>query len=237
MRAEMKRFLGRAARTTRRRTNSLRARGKPKIFCIGRNKTGTTSLARAFRELGFTVGDQRRAEILYDTCFWRGDFAPILDYCRSAQVFQDVPFSVGETFKHLDDGFTDAKFILSIRESPEVWYESLIRFHSRVFGDGCLPSAIQLKAAEYVRHGWAYDNFKRHYGTPDDNLYDRDTLIANYITYNRSVIHHFAERPGKLLVIDLSSSDSWSAFREFLGLSTPRISHFPHENRTPRIPT
>jgi hypothetical protein len=30
-----------------------------KIFCIGLFKTGTTSLKKAFQDLGYTVGDQR----------------------------------------------------------------------------------------------------------------------------------------------------------------------------------
>ncbi len=115
------RLKSRATRSIRERTDRLCARGKPKIFCIGRNKTGTTSLAHTFRDLGFTVGNQRTAEILHDTDYWRGDFTTLIDYCMSAQVFQDVPFSVGETFKHLDVAFPDARFILSIRSSPEVW--------------------------------------------------------------------------------------------------------------------
>ena len=37
---------------------------KIKIFCIGRNKTGTTSLDLALRELGFTMGHERKGEVL-----------------------------------------------------------------------------------------------------------------------------------------------------------------------------
>lgn len=39
-------------------------RNTAKIFCIGKNKTGTTSMARLFRELGIRVGPQREAEKL-----------------------------------------------------------------------------------------------------------------------------------------------------------------------------
>ena len=38
--------------------------GRQKIFGIGRNKTGTTSLKAAMNELGFVVGRQRTAEKL-----------------------------------------------------------------------------------------------------------------------------------------------------------------------------
>jgi hypothetical protein len=38
---------------------------KQKIFGVGFNKTGTTSLGRAMGELGFSVGDQKTAEKLH----------------------------------------------------------------------------------------------------------------------------------------------------------------------------
>ena len=51
--------------------NKNKAKGKQKIFCIGRNKTGTTSLKRAFEDLGYPVGDQRKAEILTEFPRWK----------------------------------------------------------------------------------------------------------------------------------------------------------------------
>ena len=44
--------------------NRVKVFGKPKIFCIGFNKTGTTSLKVLFAKLGFVVGEQREAESL-----------------------------------------------------------------------------------------------------------------------------------------------------------------------------
>jgi len=60
--------------------HARKVRGKTKFFCIGRNKTGTTSLQVAFKELGFIVGRQRPAEILYDQYYYRGEFGPIIEY-------------------------------------------------------------------------------------------------------------------------------------------------------------
>lgn len=36
-----------------------------KIFCIGANKTGTTSLGHTLKQLGFNLGNQRHAESKY----------------------------------------------------------------------------------------------------------------------------------------------------------------------------
>ncbi len=39
--------------------------GQPKVFCIGKAKTGTTLLEKTFKGLlGYLVGDQRAAEML-----------------------------------------------------------------------------------------------------------------------------------------------------------------------------
>ncbi len=91
--------------------NKRKAAGQVKCFCIGRNKTGTTFLKRAFENLGYPVGNQRKAEILTGKYYFEGNFQPIVAYCESAQVFQDVPFSYPETYKHLDKAYPGSKFI------------------------------------------------------------------------------------------------------------------------------
>ena len=68
-----------------------------KVFCVGRNKTGTTSLKVALQELGYIMGDQREAERLIDAYAARY-FTPVVGYCRSAEAFQDVPFSWPYTY-------------------------------------------------------------------------------------------------------------------------------------------
>jgi hypothetical protein len=64
-----------------------------KVFCIGRNKTGTTSMARAVVSLGFKLGKQSRAERLLED-WGKRDFCRIIRYCKSADAFQDIPFSL-----------------------------------------------------------------------------------------------------------------------------------------------
>ena len=75
-----------------------------KVFVIGRNKTGTTSMMVALKALGFTVGSQARAEMLLEDWAKR-DFRRIVEYCKSADTFQDVPFSLDYTYVVLDYAF------------------------------------------------------------------------------------------------------------------------------------
>ncbi|MDK9557243.1 sulfotransferase [Marinobacter sp. M216] len=211
--------------------NRYRAAGKVKYFCIGRNKTGTTSLKRAFEDLGFPVGDQRTAEILTGKYYFEGDFQPIIGFCRSAQVFQDVPFSYPETYKHLDEAFPGSKFILTVRDTPDQWYQSLTRFHSKMFGkDGNLPTTAELKLAPYVWPGFMY-NVVRIHGTPEDDPYNKGIMVQHYKKYNDDVLKYFKGRPEDLLVINLAEPRSYDKFVEFLGVDSP-YHDFPWENQT-----
>ena len=169
--------------------NRIKAKGKTKVFCIGRNKTGTTSLKSAFEDLGYPVGNQRKAEILTGKYYFEGNFQPIVDYCKTAQVFQDVPFSYPETYKHLDKAYPGSKFILTVRDSPEQWYRSITRFHAKKFGkEGRIPTVEDLKNASYVWPGFMY-NVVRVHGTTDDAPYDKRTMLAHYERYNRCLLY------------------------------------------------
>jgi hypothetical protein len=207
----------------------MRVKNQSKIFCIGRNKTGTTSLKRAFADLGFIVGNQRRAEWLLDD-YVAGNFEPIIRYCRSAQVFQDFPFSYPETYKHVDEAYPGSKFILSVRDSAEQWYQSLTRFHAKRFGNGRLPTPEQLQSADYVYPGWMWKANRAVYQTPETDLYHKESLIQQYNEHNQRVLDHFRGRDC-LLVISLTEPDAYRRFCRFIGVE-PQQDSFPWENKT-----
>lgn len=211
---------------------SFKYGNQPKIFCIGRNKTGTTSLHKAFLDLGYRVGNQREAELIFDQYVRHKEFEPLVKYCRKAQVFQDVPFSHLDTLPHIDKAFPNSKFILSVRSNADAWYDSLVRFHIKLFGvNGNLPDADTLKKRKYVRAGYIYENIKRHYQTPDDDLYQKETLIAHYERHNCGVIDYFKDRPNDLLIINLSDKEAYAQMTQFLSIQSP-FNDFPWENKT-----
>lgn len=208
-----------------------KVKNKTKYFCIGRNKTGTTSLKKAFEQLGFIVGNQRRAEVLYDRYYFEENFAPVIEYCRTAEVFQDVPFSCPQTYKHLDRAYPDSKFILTVRNDAEQWYNSITRFHAKKFGkNGRVPSEDDLRKASYVRKGFMYNTLRLH-GTPGNDPYNHEIMTAHYEKHNRDVIEYFKDRPDDLLVLNLSDTDAYQKFLEFLGVESDST-EFPWENKT-----
>lgn len=202
----------------------------PKIFCIGRNKTGTTSFKVAMEELGFLVGNQRKAERLAPFYHAR-NFEPIIEYCQSAQVFQDVPFSWPETYLHLYKAFPDALFILTVRNSAEEWYDSNIRFKIKRFGK--LPDLEDLKESNYVWKGWEYENVLAKRGVDLDNstLWDRDYYISEYNLYNLQVREFFKDKQNQFLELNVGTQGAYQTLCNFLN-RTPKRDSFPWENKT-----
>lgn len=211
--------------------NTVRVIGKPKIFGIGLNKTGTTSLEAEMKRQGFITGDQRAAELLFD--YWvKRDFRPIVRYCRTGQFFQDAPFSYPYTFIAMDQAFPGSKFILTVRRDAEEWYESLIRFHGKMWGNGNVPpTAEDLKNATYIYKGFPYHSRFHVNNVPYDEPYKKDVLIDYYNTHIKNVKDYFRHRPGDLLTINLEEKDDYTRFCDFLKLE-PKQEGFPWENKT-----
>jgi len=200
------------------------------VFGIGRNKTGTTSLALALRNLGYRVGDQPGAEELIEDWAIR-DFRRVIRYCRSADAFQDVPFSFDYTYQAVDAAFPGSRFILTVRDSPEPWYESVIRFHTKIVGRDRLPTADDLREFPYRHKGWLWRQQQLIYGADEMTLYDRELYIEHYWRHNESVRDYFRHRPEDLLVLNLADPSSARALCEFLDL--PYLGQaMPHEKRS-----
>ncbi|MGA0900825.1 MAG: sulfotransferase [Luteolibacter sp.] len=205
--------------------------GKPKIFCVGCNKTGTTSLKAALEELGFITGDQREAELMLEDWAKR-DFSKITSYCHSAQAFQDVPFSLPETYKVMDQAFPGSRFILTIRDSSEQWYSSIVRFHGKIWGNGRTPPTREdLQEATYIYKGRPWQSNRLIFNTPEDDPYHRETLLEFYEDHNRSVEQYFSEREDDLLVINTAKGEDYGRLCRFLDVS-PMRDAFPWENKT-----
>lgn len=203
----------------------------PKIFCIGTGKTGTTSLAKALKDFKFKLGDQPSGELLLKKWYHR-DFKSIIKFCHSADAFQDIPFSLPYTYIAIDQHFKNAKFILTIRDTPHQWYESITSFHSKLWADDQgPPNANQLKSATYRYTGFAYEAQKFIYNTPDGDLYNEEALKNFYTRHIHDVSEYFRSRPEKLLIINVSKNEDYFKFCKFLE-KDPIASSFPWENKT-----
>ncbi|MFA9461774.1 sulfotransferase [Thiohalorhabdus methylotrophus] len=204
---------------------------KPKVFCVGLNKTGTTSLEKEMLRLDYVVGDEMKGKALIDPWAHR-DFRPIIRLCRTAQFFQDAPFSWPYTFVALDQAFPGSKFMLTVRDSEEAWYHSLIRFLGQKWGNGKVPpDAEDLKAAPGPYPGFRFHVHMMLQQVPESDLFNKDVLLDFYRTHNNLVRDYFRHRPSDLLVLNVKRDRDYVRFCEFLGVVQDRAG-FPWENKT-----
>jgi len=192
-----------------------------KIFVVGCNRTGTTAIQHALQNANILCGPQALHEkLLRDWAQRRWD--RIADLCRYFEAFQDYPFALPFTFQAMDQAFSEARFILSIRDSPEQWYESLVEFESKVLFGGRQASWEAIDAQDYCYPGFVADASRLLYRWQDYGLYDRKRAIDLYRRHNDDVQEYFHHRPGKLLVINVAGADSYPRFAAFLGLPAGR---------------
>lgn len=206
---------------------------KQKIFCIGQNKTGTSSLKKFFIDHGFKVGNQEKAELLIDDYINR-NWRPILKYCETAEVFQDVPFSDDYLYVLLDYHFPNAKFILSVRNSSDDWYNSITKFHAKLFGkDGRVPIKEDLLNAKYRCKGFIWKVFKEKFGEIEGDIYNKEHLIKIYLSRNKQIKNYFKNR-SNFLEINLSDKDAIQHLSTFLNIELV-YEEMPWENKTETI--
>ncbi|MFZ5616426.1 MAG: sulfotransferase family protein [Pseudomonadota bacterium] len=179
---------------------------RPKVFCIGFQKTGTTSLHAALTRLGYrtvaVVGRDWTAERLA-----KDGAALCIATARDHDAAEDMPWPV--FFRELDAAYPGSKFILTVR-SEDRWFASI----EKHFGD----RANEMQAFIYGGDAAA----------PAGN---RARYLDVYAKHERDVRAHFADRPNDLLVMNLEAGDAWPMLCDFLGAPIPR-EPFPVRNRS-----
>jgi hypothetical protein len=204
-----------------------------KVFCIGQNKTGTTSLEKLLSLFGFTIGNQPVAEVLSLDWLIERNVDRIIRYCCTADAFQDAPFSFPGLYKELDMAFPNSKFILTVRNSPEEWFKSLVRFHTIQFSSDPTrpPNEDDLKNATYRYKGYALEIFTSLYKYPQTPLYDEHAYKSYYVRDNDEKRTYFKDRPNNFVEINLAVIDDFQRLCEFLCVET-NINSFPWLNRS-----
>ncbi len=185
-----------------------------RIFCIGFNKTGTTSLTEFFREEDYIVAPQDPFECnLYS--YVSGNYETfeymIKNDFYACNFFQDVPFSLPKTYEFLDNKFPNSKFILTVRNDSNEWYQSLVNFHRNIL------NIVNPYRYDYVHHNWIQTILTKCYGAPNYDLYNEDILKKTYETHISDVENYFKTSDNKLLVLNLSDESCVKKLEDFLG--------------------
>jgi len=183
-----------------------------RIFGIGLQRTGTTSLDSAFKILGF------------DSFHWGSGEAPIIWQEMNATgrsktleqwyAFSDNPIPL--LYKKLDRAYPGSKFILTTL-SEERWIESVERLWS----------------FDHNPNRWMWEKYpfthRIHTVLYGQKEFDRGVFLARYRRHNAEVREYFRNRSNDLLEINPEQGDGWPQLCSFLGTPVPDVP-YPHKD-------
>lgn len=112
-----------------------------KIICVGLNKTGTTSLGKTLELLNLNcwAGSEPINNISFSNySFTNNSVGTVIDLIEKTDVdfFQDIPFSCPGISEKIIRQFPQTKYILTTRNSPEQWANSVKKFWKQFFPNG-----------------------------------------------------------------------------------------------------
>ena len=185
-----------------------------KIFGIGTSRTGTTSLSLALTKLGYRTWHCPPSNDLETMRNYINKFDALTDFSCVHTLFAKRSGSLD--YKDLYRIYPKAKFILTLRKDDSRWLRSLNYLRKYATARN-----FTVPFSAYKTLGQLFDVVLRK---PDKEL------LEQYHRYNNEVICFFADKPGSLLVVDLTQEeDKWDKLCAFLGKAHPN-SKFPHED-------
>ena len=181
-----------------------------KIFGIGLEKTGTTTLGKCFKLIGFNhyEPDQHpRTELVRDVRMHE-DYSRIREVIDQFDTFEDLPWPL--IYQWLDHNYPCSKFILTVRRDSLTWLDS--------FKQHTMRSAPSWRYSRKLTYGYNY---------PQD---DEKAYIDFYENHRRNVNEYFMGRDKDFLEICWKDGVGWERLCSFLDVSAPGAA-FPHENK------
>ena len=174
-----------------------------RIFNIGLNRAGTTSLTEALGMLGIRAVHHKHAGVrLYDIMGTNIQARrPVLHGLDQYDAFSD--FGGRDFYKYLDRQYPYSKFILTTRELGP-WLDS---------------------REQKVLKNQASPNYHYSFRTVD-----REGWTKHRMEYLADLDRHFRNRSGDYLVINIPAGEGWEKLCPFLGVPVPDRP-FPFRNR------
>lgn len=183
---------------------------KNKVFGIGLNKTATSSLGKYFEDLNYyhsfeTYTPEKCNKLLNNK-------ALLYREVNRFDMHEDWPWPF--VYQDLFFKYPNSKFILTLRESPEKWFNSL-KNTSDNFG----PSGTN---KIFYGHSLITEDLK-------------DILIRQYENHKKEVISFFNSNKAnnRLYVLNVSNNKKEKEISKFLGIPFDAKIKFPNKNKRP----
>ena len=200
---------------------------KLKVFCIGLNKTGTTSLVDAWKELGYTKiysgFDKPTVVKIMPNKFvfkdgniinsgFNNDYYILKLLISGYECMKDRPFNTNNLYRWLEKNYYNSKFILTIRDEEE-WWNSVNKWLSFTTESDKIKGEMRINL------------YKKHFNTTE---FTKDSFIDYYRDYNNKVKEYFKGNPN-FLEINICNGEGWELLCPFLDKPIPN-KEFPKSN-------
>ena len=186
---------------------------KDKIFCIGRNKTGTTSIEKWMQMIGCSVAPQQAGEnCTLDVI--NGDYSKLNNLVLDFNGFQDLPYNLPNVPQHLHKNYPNAYFILTVRRSSDEWYQSLVRYNRKI--EPTQP--IGKTTVAEMQH--------KIYG---DYIENKQNCIEHYEKYNMQIEEYMIRNNARFIKLCLSEPNANQILCDFVGVNGINL---PHLNKS-----
>lgn len=176
-----------------------------KVFGIGLNKTGTTTLKVCLEKIGYKV---KGCDLELTRCATKSNLESIYETVRQYDGFQDWPWPL--VYEEIDQRYPNSKFILTTRSDSETWFQSLKKHANRTG-----PTEYRkLVYGHEMPHGR-----KEHH-------------IEIYKRHNEEVLNYFKGRDDDLLTVCWETGTGWEELCGFLDADIPDVP-LPHAKKSP----
>jgi len=176
-----------------------------KVFGIGLNKTGTTTLGKCGEILGYRCTGGNRA--LLEDVVLRKDLTNVRHVVSQNDLFEDWPYPL--IYKELDQLSPNSKFVLTVRRDPDTWLKSLENHSMRTH-----PTRHFRKLV--YGHNYPHHAEREH--------------LEFYSRHNDEVRAYFKSRKTDFIEVCWENGDGFARLCRFLGREIPDTA-FPHVNR------
>lgn len=171
---------------------------KEKVFVIGFQKTGTTTLETVLKNLGYTVAGGDKNLIKFK------DREELKQYIskklKNFDAVQDMAWPL--FYKELYELYPNAKFILTYRD-PDLWIKSVVKYFAKI---------------KNTMH-------QRIYGV-DYAEGNEEAYLKIYKKFNAEVLDFFKDKEN-FLCMDMKSDFNYETLYPFLGIKEIPNGSFP----------
>lgn len=161
-----------------------------KVFCIGYNKTGTTTIGKALEILGYRNSSFNKR--VWREYYKKGKIDKIIRYTSKFDSFDDLPWLKEDMIPLLDNKFPNSKFIYLERDE-ESWLNSYKNWTYKQTGK--YPD-LDLGLNNFRKHGtFVKDYFKKrendilYLNVRDENAFEKLAWFLGKISPQKELPH------------------------------------------------